>query len=112
MAVVSSVTVHVRCIYGRLWCNVLLPFFKELEVRTFLWNPQDFPFQVTRCRTQEDHKAKSLRFLLLILQSLDCLAAFHLELLQAILFIAVQLSAPVFFQILLLQGCLLQNHYV
>jgi hypothetical protein len=34
--------------------------------------------------------------LLLIPQSFDWLAAFHLELLQAILFIAVQLSAPVF----------------
>jgi hypothetical protein len=34
--------------------------------------------------------------LLLIIQSFDWLAAFHLELLQAILFIAVQLPAPVF----------------
>ena len=34
--------------------------------------------------------------LLLIPQSFDWLAAFHLDLLQAILFIAVQLSAPVF----------------
>jgi hypothetical protein len=36
------------------------------------------------------------RLPLLILQSLDWLAAFHLDLLQAILFIAVKLSAPVF----------------
>jgi hypothetical protein len=35
-------------------------------------------------------------FLLLIFQSFDWLAAFYLELLQAIIFIAVQLSAPVF----------------
>ena len=34
--------------------------------------------------------------LLLILQSFDLLAAFHLELLQAIIFITVKLSAPVF----------------
>jgi len=34
--------------------------------------------------------------LLLILQSFDWLAAFHPELLQAILFIAPELSAPVF----------------
>jgi hypothetical protein len=33
---------------------------------------------------------------ILILQSVGWLAAFHLELLQAILFIAVQLSAAVF----------------
>jgi len=38
----------------------------------------------------------SLLLLLLILQSFDWLAAFHLELLQAILFVAVYLSAPVF----------------
>jgi hypothetical protein len=65
--------------------------------------------------------------ILLILQCFDWLAAFHLELLQAILFIAVQLSAPVllatcfkyysrglpmaFFCILLVQGCLLQTCY-
>jgi len=65
--------------------------------------------------------------LLLILQSFDWLAAFPLELLQATLFIAVQLSAAVFlatcfkyysqglpmafFQTLLLQGCLLQTCY-
>jgi hypothetical protein len=35
-------------------------------------------------------------FLLLIFQYFDWLTAFHLELLQAILFIAVKLSAPVF----------------
>jgi hypothetical protein len=62
-------------------------------------------------------------FVLLILQSFDWLADFRLQLLQAILSIAVQLSAAVFlatcfntavqvfprpfFQIFLLQGCLL-----
>jgi hypothetical protein len=64
--------------------------------------------------------------LLLILQSFDWLAAFHLELLQAILIIAVyqllyfwRLALSIalevfprhFFQILLLQGCLLQIRY-
>jgi hypothetical protein len=59
--------------------------------------------------------------LLLILPSFDWLAAFHLELLQAILFIAVQLSAALstavevfpqpFFLILLLQGRLLPARY-
>ena len=39
---------------------------------------------------------KRILLLLLILGSFDWLAAFHLELLQAILFIAAQLSAPVF----------------
>jgi len=73
-------------------------------------------------------QSNNFKFLLLILQSFDCLAALHLELLQVILFIAVLLSAPVFlttcfnycnrglptaffFWILLLQGCLLQNGY-
>jgi uncharacterized membrane protein len=37
-----------------------------------------------------------LLLLLLLPQSFDWLAAFHLELLQAILFIAVQLSFPLF----------------
>jgi hypothetical protein len=37
----------------------------------------------------------AVTLLLLILQSFDWLAAFHLDLLQAILFIAVQLLAPV-----------------
>jgi hypothetical protein len=37
-----------------------------------------------------------LLFLLLILQSLDWLAALHLKILQAIVFIVVQLSALVF----------------
>jgi hypothetical protein len=39
---------------------------------------------------------KETAFLPLILQSFDWLAAFHLELLQAILSVAEQLSAPVF----------------
>jgi len=66
-------------------------------------------------------------YLLLIPQFFDWLAAFHLDLLQAILSIAVYLSAALFlatcfkycspglptafFQILLLQGCLLQTRY-
>jgi len=66
--------------------------------------------------------------LLLVLQYVDWLAALNLHLLQAILFIAVWLSAPMFLatcfevlqsrhshilfdQILLLQGCLLQTRY-
>ena len=66
--------------------------------------------------------------ILLILQSFDWLAAFRLELLQAILFIAVSLYQLLcfwrlalsivvevfpgpFFWILLLQGCLLQTRY-
>ena len=74
------------------------------------------------------HKCNTL--LLIIPQSFAWLAAFHLDLLQAILFIAVKLSAPVFlatcfkycsrgrptafffFQILFLQECLLQTRYV
>jgi hypothetical protein len=69
-----------------------------------------------------------LYLLFLIIQSFDWLAAFHLGSLQAILLIAVQLSAPVFlatcfkdfsrglptaffFRILLLEGCLLQTRY-
>ena len=46
----------------------------------------DFPFNIR----------KYLLLLLLILQSFDWLTAFHLELLQAILFIAYKLSAPTF----------------
>ena len=77
--------------------------------------------------TIETNACKRIFFLLFILLSFDWFAAFNPDLSQSILFIAVHLPVPVFlvtyfkycsrglprpfFQILLLQGCLLQTRY-
>ena len=53
------------------------------------------------CSTSGSHSGVEEDYLLLILilQTFDRLAAFQLELLQAILFIAVKISAPLFLAI-------------
>jgi hypothetical protein len=53
-------------------------------------------YKIQRLNNSAKYVCVYIYIYILIIQSFDWLAAFHLDLLQAILFIAVQLSAPVF----------------